>query len=72
MVVYYILLLVFFRIVQQMTNIKTEVGCARAWVRLALEKKMLSAHLKELLQDSVLLRSVPGQTFHSALVFNKN
>ena len=72
MVVYYILLLVFFRIVQQMTNIKTEVGCARAWVRLALEKKMLSAHLKELLQDSVLLRSVPGQTFYSALVFNKN
>ncbi|XP_041355210.1 DENN domain-containing protein 5B-like isoform X3 [Gigantopelta aegis] len=46
------------RIVQQMTNIKTEVGYSRAWVRLALEKKMLSAHLKELLQDSVLLRQL--------------
>ncbi|XP_046341976.1 DENN domain-containing protein 5B-like isoform X2 [Haliotis rufescens] len=46
------------RRVQQMTEIKTHVGCARAFVRLALEKKMLSTHLKELLQDTDLLRSL--------------
>lgn len=39
-----------------MSDIKTDVGYARAFVRLALEKKMLSAHLKELLSDSELLR----------------
>ncbi|XP_060588449.1 DENN domain-containing protein 5B-like isoform X3 [Ruditapes philippinarum] len=46
------------RKVQEMTDIKTDVGCARAWVRLSLEKKMLSTHLKELLSDSYLLRSL--------------
>ncbi|XP_064612538.1 DENN domain-containing protein 5B-like isoform X2 [Liolophura sinensis] len=44
--------------VQQMSDIKTDVGYARAFVRLALEKKMLSAHLKELLSDTELLRSL--------------
>jgi len=39
-----------------MSDIKTDVGYARAWVRLALEKKMLSTHLKKLLSDSYLLR----------------
>ncbi|XP_013380096.1 DENN domain-containing protein 5B isoform X2 [Lingula anatina] len=41
----------------KMKDIKTDVGYARAWVRLALEKKLLSRHLKELLSDTDLLRS---------------
>lgn len=40
-----------------MTDIKTEIGYARAWVRLSLEKKLLSQHLRELLADTTLLRS---------------
>ncbi|XP_033729428.1 DENN domain-containing protein 5B-like [Pecten maximus] len=44
------------RKVQQMTEIRTDVGYARAWVRLALEKKVLSAHLKILLGNAELLR----------------
>lgn len=35
----------------------SEVGQARAWIHLALEKKMLSQHLKELLTNQQLLRS---------------
>lgn len=35
----------------------SEVGQARAWIHLALEKKMLSQHLKELLINLELLRS---------------
>lgn len=35
----------------------SEVGQARAWIHLALEKKMLSQHLKELLTNQELLRS---------------
>ncbi|XP_033362804.1 DENN domain-containing protein 5B isoform X4 [Bombus vosnesenskii] len=45
------------RNVQAMTDIKTHIGYARAWVRLALEKKLLSRHLKTLLSDTRLLRS---------------
>ncbi|XP_046672134.1 DENN domain-containing protein 5B-like [Homalodisca vitripennis] len=45
------------RSVQAMTDIKTHIGYARAWVRLALEKKLLSRHLRTLLSDSALLRS---------------
>ncbi|XP_011631984.1 DENN domain-containing protein 5B isoform X4 [Pogonomyrmex barbatus] len=45
------------RNVQAMTDIKTHIGYARAWVRLALEKKLLSRHLKTLLSDTALLRS---------------
>lgn len=44
------------RNVQAMTDIKTHIGYARAWVRLALEKKLLSRHLKTLLTDTALLR----------------
>lgn len=45
----------------------SEVGQARAWIHLALEKKMLSQHLKELLINQELLRSGhsqngPGET----------
>jgi RUN domain. len=39
-----------------MTDIKTHIGYARAWVRLSLEKKLLSKHLRTLLSDSTLLR----------------
>ncbi|XP_034936664.1 DENN domain-containing protein 5B isoform X2 [Chelonus insularis] len=45
------------RNVQAMTEIKTHIGYARAWVRLALEKKLLSRHLKTLLSNTTLLRS---------------
>ncbi|XP_076762018.1 DENN domain containing pinstripe isoform X1 [Xylocopa sonorina] len=45
------------RNIQAMTDIKTHIGYARAWVRLALEKKLLSRHLKILLSDTRLLRS---------------
>ncbi len=42
--------------VQRMGDMKTEVGYARAWVRLALEKKLLSRHLKELMSNPEILR----------------
>lgn len=40
-----------------MSDVKTGIGMARAWVRLALEKKQLSKHLRTLLSDQSLLRS---------------
>lgn len=39
-------------------KLRTNIGLARAFVRLALEKKRLSAYLKVLLSDAVLLRFV--------------
>lgn len=44
----------------------SEVGQARAWIHLALEKKMLSQHLKELLTNQELLRSMFTQRFTSS------
>jgi RUN domain len=44
------------RNVLAMTDIKTHIGYARAWVRLALEKKLLSKHLRTLLMDTSLLK----------------
>jgi DENN domain-containing protein 5 len=41
-----------------MTDIKTPIGYSRAFVRLALEKKLLSRHLKALLSDTALIRSL--------------
>lgn len=41
-----------------MSDVKTSIGMARAWVRLALEKKQLSKHLRTLLSDQSLLRSL--------------
>ena len=41
--------------VQNMADIKTQVGFARAWIRLALEKKQLADHLKLLLSDNELV-----------------
>ncbi|KAI0236071.1 DENN domain-containing protein 5A [Lamellibrachia satsuma] len=46
------------RNVQKMSDICTDVGRARAWVRLALEKKLLSRHFKELLSNSDLTKSL--------------
>ena len=43
------------KIVNGMPEIKTEVGRVRAFVRLALEKKMLAPHLKVLLSNHDLL-----------------
>lgn len=45
------------RFIQTMSEGLSEVGLARAWIHLALEKKMLSQHLKELLTHLELLRS---------------
>ncbi|XP_031443252.1 DENN domain-containing protein 5A isoform X2 [Clupea harengus] len=46
------------RHVQNMCEIKTEVGRARAWVRLSMEKKLLSTHLKMLLSDHELTKKL--------------
>ena len=42
--------------IQSMSEIKTDVGRARAWVRLSLEKKLLSQHLKQLLSRQALTK----------------
>lgn len=47
-----------FRNILSMTDVKTHVGYARSWVRLALEKKLLSRHFRTLLSDASLLRSL--------------
>ncbi|XP_033629874.1 DENN domain-containing protein 5B-like [Asterias rubens] len=44
------------RNVENMTQIKTDVGYARAFVRLALERKLLHKHLKLLLNDYELCK----------------
>ncbi|XP_028143559.1 DENN domain-containing protein 5B [Diabrotica virgifera virgifera] len=44
--------------IQAMTDVKTAIGMARAWVRLALEKKQLSKHFRTLLSDQSLLRTL--------------
>nr|XP_040019923.1 DENN domain-containing protein 5B-like [Gasterosteus aculeatus aculeatus] len=46
------------RFIQTMAEGMSEVGQARAWIHLALEKKMLSQHLKELLANQELLRQI--------------
>lgn len=44
------------RHIQNIGEIKTDVGKARAWVRLSMEKKLLSRHLKKLLSDHELTK----------------
>ena len=39
-------------------EIKTEVGYARAWIRLALEKKCLSQYLHIMLSDDTFLKTL--------------
>uniref|UniRef100_A0A672JKR4 DENN/MADD domain containing 5B n=1 Tax=Salarias fasciatus TaxID=181472 RepID=A0A672JKR4_SALFA len=46
------------RFIQSMSEGLSDVGQARAWIHLALEKKMLSQHLKELLTNQELLRQL--------------
>ncbi|XP_041075213.1 DENN domain-containing protein 5A-like isoform X4 [Polyodon spathula] len=46
------------RHIQNISEIKTDVGKARAWVRLSMEKKLLSRHLKQLLSDHELTRKL--------------
>lgn len=40
-----------------MTEIKSDIGFSRAWLRLSLEKKLLSNHLRSLLSDNALLKA---------------
>uniref|UniRef100_A0A8C7TVE3 DENN/MADD domain containing 5B n=1 Tax=Oncorhynchus mykiss TaxID=8022 RepID=A0A8C7TVE3_ONCMY len=44
--------------IQSMGEIKTDVGRARAWIRLSLEKKLLSQHLKRLLSRQALTKKL--------------
>ncbi|XP_068117170.1 DENN domain-containing protein 5A isoform X2 [Hyperolius riggenbachi] len=44
--------------IQNIGEIKTDVGKARAWVRLSMEKKLLSRHLKQLLLDYELTKKL--------------
>ncbi|KAM3587725.1 uncharacterized protein V6R79_012828 [Siganus canaliculatus] len=46
------------RHIQSMSEIKTDVGRARAWIRLSLEKKVLSQHLKQLLSRQALTKKL--------------
>uniref|UniRef100_A0AAZ3RVG2 DENN domain-containing protein 5B n=1 Tax=Oncorhynchus tshawytscha TaxID=74940 RepID=A0AAZ3RVG2_ONCTS len=46
------------RHIQSMGEIKTDVGRARAWIRLSLEKKLLSQHLKRLLSRQALTKKL--------------
>ncbi|XP_061494686.1 DENN domain-containing protein 5B isoform X3 [Rhineura floridana] len=46
------------RHIQNMSKIKTDVGRSRAWIRLSLEKKLLSQHLKQLLSNQVLAKKL--------------
>uniref|UniRef100_A0A914ZSH5 DENN domain-containing protein 5A n=1 Tax=Parascaris univalens TaxID=6257 RepID=A0A914ZSH5_PARUN len=44
--------------VLRMTEIKTDIGYARAFVRLALERKLLHKHLKTILSNAALLQQI--------------
>ncbi|XP_063800141.1 DENN domain-containing protein 5A isoform X2 [Pseudophryne corroboree] len=44
--------------IQNIGEIKTDVGKARAWVRLSMEKKLLSRHLKQLLLNHELTKKL--------------
>lgn len=48
----------FYRNIMRMTEIKTDIGFARAFVRLALERKLLHKHFKAVLSDSHLLQLI--------------
>lgn len=44
--------------VDKLAETKTEIGMARAFVRLSLEKKLLADHLRQLLSEAALLRTL--------------
>ncbi|XP_078529899.1 DENN domain-containing protein 5B isoform X2 [Lissotriton helveticus] len=46
------------RHIQHMSEIKTDVGRARGWIRLSLEKKLLSQHLKQMLSNQALTKKL--------------
>ncbi|KAK1168846.1 DENN domain-containing protein 5B-like isoform X3 [Acipenser oxyrinchus oxyrinchus] len=46
------------RHIQNVSEIKTDVGRARGWIRLSLEKKLLSQHLKQLLSNRALTKKL--------------
>ncbi|XP_068134357.1 LOW QUALITY PROTEIN: DENN domain-containing protein 5B [Hyperolius riggenbachi] len=46
------------RHIQNLSVIKTDVGRARGWIRLSLEKKLLSQHLKQLLTNQALTKKL--------------
>ncbi|XP_041441792.1 DENN domain-containing protein 5B isoform X2 [Xenopus laevis] len=46
------------RHIQNLSEIKTDVGRARGWIRLSLEKKLLSQHLKQLLTNQSLTKKL--------------
>ncbi|XP_073477962.1 DENN domain-containing protein 5B isoform X3 [Aquarana catesbeiana] len=46
------------RHIQNLRVIKTDVGRARGWIRLSLEKKLLSQHLKQLLTNQPLTKKL--------------
>ncbi|XP_028809705.1 DENN domain-containing protein 5B isoform X4 [Denticeps clupeoides] len=46
------------RHIQNISEIKTDVGRSRAWIRLSLEKKLLSQHLKQLLSNHSLTKKL--------------
>nr|AYV89282.1 DENN domain-containing 5B isoform X1 [Tetranychus evansi] len=47
-----------YKSVQSMKDIKTEIGKSRAFIRLALERKLLSKHLRVLLSNQELVSSM--------------
>ncbi|XP_064433157.1 DENN domain-containing protein 5A isoform X3 [Mirounga angustirostris] len=55
------------RHIQNIGEIKTDVGKARAWVRLSMEKKLLSRHLKQLLSDHELTNCLLPEPSNSSL-----
>ncbi|XP_069084298.1 DENN domain-containing protein 5B isoform X2 [Pleurodeles waltl] len=46
------------RHIQHMSEIKTDVGRARGWIRLSLEKKLLAQHLKQMLSNQALTKKL--------------
>ena len=44
--------------IDKLTEVRTEIGLARAFVRLSLEKKLLGDHLTQLLNEAELLRYI--------------
>uniref|UniRef100_A0A1I7X3X5 UDENN domain-containing protein n=1 Tax=Heterorhabditis bacteriophora TaxID=37862 RepID=A0A1I7X3X5_HETBA len=59
--IYIIMTIIHNRNVLRMTEIKTDIGYARAFVRLALERKLLHRHLATLLMNSKLLSDLYKQ-----------
>lgn len=58
-----------FRHIQSMSEIKTDVGRARAWIRLSLEKKVLSQHLKQLLSRQALTKWARANNHITHVIF---